>query len=639
MTRLVVTLILLLILPVFIHAQSDPLSPSNMPVIDMNPGDYPSNIWITDTMQKVRQDSGSPGRQHWGTFYGTQNEFVDFQVHLHDAGSGTPNLSVTASTFVQSSPSSYTIGTSANDIIVYRDAYMHVQTQVTSTAKTYYNSLGYYPDILIPPTDPYHNQATNAWPFTVAAGNNQSAWVDVHIPISAPSGYYLGSITVKSGTTTLAKMPVILAIWQWPSAGHMPSTTTLKVAAGVSGSDLCAQAYGGNGYLTCGSWPGASTADQGVTLASVDGCLIMADHRYGGCSIYPPYPSPPTHGTELSFTAAYGPVYSGAASTILPGAKPTTLGYPLVSNTTNLQNWITWWQGTGYTAQFFTYPCDEPPMGCSWATVVSNGTSAHATTPPTPVLLTAGIANVTSNSALNSADIMTVLINQMEPQGGSLQRSAYNTWLAGNCCSSSTTKRQVWWYNDCVGTGTCGNGTVGSGVTYPNVDIDGLPAANRAFQWLSFRNNVTGELYYTMTGAWEANGGGCCTGKGLPWTDVYAFGGWGEGTLYYPSTSNGTNYVTASGGGALTYPLYLPSIRMKHIRDGMQDYEYLNVLTNNSQGSFVATEINSWITSSYTFETSGVGLQAARSALGKKMHQLSLSTLPAPPPGISIKAQ
>jgi hypothetical protein len=78
---------------------------------------------------------------------------------------------------------------------------------------------------------------------------------------------------------------------------------------------------------------------------------------------------------------------------------------------------------------------------------------------------------------------------------------------------------------------------------------------------------------------------------------------------------------------------------MKHIRDGMQDYEYLNVLTNNGQGSFVTTEINSWITNSYTFETSGVGLQAARSALGKKMHQLSLSTPPAPPPEISIKVQ
>ena len=308
----------------------------------MNPADYPSNIWITDTMQKVRQDSGSPGTQHWGTFYGTQNEFVDFQVHFHDAGSGTPNLSVTASNFVQSSPLNYTIGTAANDIIVYRDAYMHVHTQVTSTASTYYNSFGDYPDILIPPIDPYHNQATNAWPFTVAAGNNQSAWVDVHIPISAPSGYYLGSITVKSGSTILVKMPVIIVVSQWPSAGHMPSTTTLKVATGTGAADLCKQAYGSDGYSTCGSWPGAGTADQGVTLSDVDFCKIQADHRYSDARYIHPSGLPPTQGTELSFTAAFGPIYSGTASTILPGAKSTTLVYPFGSTSTNLQSWITW---------------------------------------------------------------------------------------------------------------------------------------------------------------------------------------------------------------------------------------------------------------------------------------------------------
>ena len=94
---------LCLALPALASAQ-DPLAPCNLPAIDTNPAHYPSNIWITDTMTKVRQDAGSPGAQHWGTFYGTQNEFVDFQVHFHDTGSGTPNLSVTVSNFVQTAP-------------------------------------------------------------------------------------------------------------------------------------------------------------------------------------------------------------------------------------------------------------------------------------------------------------------------------------------------------------------------------------------------------------------------------------------------------------------------------------------------------------------------------------------------------
>src|SRR5580700_10137963 len=74
--------------PMIAICQSDPLNSAYLPSIDTNAADYPSNIWITDTMQKVRQDSGSPGEQHWGTFYGTQNEFVDFQVHVKAGASG-----------------------------------------------------------------------------------------------------------------------------------------------------------------------------------------------------------------------------------------------------------------------------------------------------------------------------------------------------------------------------------------------------------------------------------------------------------------------------------------------------------------------------------------------------------------------
>ena len=211
--------------PRLTEAQRDPLNPGYKPAIDTKPFNYPSNIWITDTMQKVRQDSGAPGAAHWGMFYGTQNEFVDFQVHFHDNGSGTEHLSITVSNFTQSSPTRYTI---SSNVLVYREAYMHVTGRVSSTADTYYGSEGYYPDILIPAVDPYFAQRTNAWPFNVKAGNNQSAWVDVLIPPAAPAGYYLGSVTIRDGSTLLATMPVILAVWQWPSAGFMPSTATLQ---------------------------------------------------------------------------------------------------------------------------------------------------------------------------------------------------------------------------------------------------------------------------------------------------------------------------------------------------------------------------------------------------------------------------
>lgn len=641
--------LLILILLAACAAKADPLAVGYKPAMDTNCAHaaYASNIWMTDWTVKERQDTGTnPGSACTLTIYGTQNEIVDFQVHFTDGGSGTTGLKVTVGNFVQTSPGSFTIGTTAYDIVPYREGYIQVQGQVTSTASTYYNALGFYPDYLIPPTDPYHGQTTNAWPFTVASGKNQSAWVDVHIPTTALSGYYLASVVVQTGCpgscVTVATMPVTIAVWQWPSAGFMPSTTTLPAYTGMNFADMCIQAYGS--YASCGSWPGASgNTDAGVAFSNIDLCSIMADHRYSGC--IPNYP-PPTS-VFTGFVSSYGPSFTGTAPTILPGAKITTLGYPFGATTTYLQNWITETQSLAWSANYFTYPCDEPPGGCSWATVVTNGTNAHATTPPTPVLVTASIAAVTTNSALSSVDIMTVNVGDMENPTFGNTRSTYNTWLAGNCCGAGSPTRKLWYYNDCVGTGTCGNGTVGPNGgtgTYANYDIDGLPAANRAEEWGVYHVGAKGELYYIVTGGWTLTGGGCCSlsapnpyvyGAGCATgtstsCSTYLFGGWGEGTFLYPSRSQGIDYVTASGGGTLTYPIYLPSIRLKLLRDSMQDYEYLNRLNTAGLGSFVTTQLSSWMTNSYTFETTGSGLNTARLALGNQMQALTYSVPAAP---------
>ena len=265
----------LLLIAATASATVDPLTAPYVPSVDTNcaHAQYSTTSWLTDWTQKVRQDSGTnPGNSCYLSgstqLYGTQNEFVDFQVHYRDAGSGTTGLKVTVGNFVQSSPGSYTISSSTTpppNVVVYREAYMDV-TIKSATAATYYNSTGYFPDILIPAIDPYWGQTTNAWPYTVSAGNNQSAWVDVLIPSGAPAGYYLGSVLVQSGCpgscVTVATMPVVIAVWQWPSAGYMPSTPTLKVEeSGWGYNGLCTQMYSPNastGTNLCGNYPGAA---------------------------------------------------------------------------------------------------------------------------------------------------------------------------------------------------------------------------------------------------------------------------------------------------------------------------------------------------------------------------------------------
>jgi len=126
---------------------------------------------------------------------------------------------------------------------------------------------------------------------------------------------------------------------------------------------------------------------------------------------------------------------------------------------------------------------------------------------------------------------------------------------------------------------------------------------------------------------------GSCAGSD-PWASVYFKGGNGNGTLIYPG-------LPAQIGG--NTPVPLPSIRLKHIRDGMQDFEYLYALKQANQASFAQQQAASFITTAYSFSSDPQALLAARDALGNQLQQLApsptiaLAALPMPSaPGRSV---
>jgi hypothetical protein len=242
-----VFLVVVLSIPVF--GQSDPLDPSYKPMIDTNPADYPSNVWDTDAMAKVHQDSGSPGSVKWAFPYAAKNEFESFQVHEQAGTSPITLNSITVSDLVNAQTGTR-IAASTN-ILVYREAYYNVVKLSDANG-----SLGYTPDALIPAVDPYYHQTTNAFPYTVAAGKNQSVWIDIFVPVSAPSGYYQGTVTIVNNGTTYATLPVVLAVWNF----SIPSMATLKSAYGSTPLSPCVQYFGG--YTGCHNYPGAGTSDD-----------------------------------------------------------------------------------------------------------------------------------------------------------------------------------------------------------------------------------------------------------------------------------------------------------------------------------------------------------------------------------------
>jgi hypothetical protein len=91
--------------------------------------------------------------------------------------------------------------------------------------------------------------------------------------------------------------------------------------------------------------------------------------------------------------------------------------------------------------------------------------------------------------------------------------------------------------------------------------IDAPGTANRVMQWVAWKYGIDGELYYSMDEAYgQAND---------PWANIRLFGGNGDGTLFYPGRPDRI-------GGRTDIPI--ESIRLKLIREGMEDYEYLALL-------------------------------------------------------------
>jgi glycosyl hydrolase family 123 len=548
----------------------------------------PANVWVTDSLAKVHTDA-LPGTMRVAVLSAARNEWQSFQVHVR-AGSSPIALNVAIGDLVNSATGERI--PSATNLFVAREAYLDITHLSDRNGR-----LGWTPDPLVPAVDPYFHEARNAFPFTVPSNTTQSAWIDVLVPASVSSGIYTGVVTVLSGSTTLATIPVQLPVWKFT----LPSTATLRSAFGLSWNGMCVQAYGS--YYNCSRYPGSGGSnDVGVELTHVSAATFFLDHRLTLSQVvyYGPSNSDWSH-----FDSVYGALLNGTAGTLLPAAALSTMQYTASGlNAKSLKNWTAHFGAQGWLPRLFVYTCDEPPAGCTFAQARQRGDLVHtATNDALRTLLTTNISEATKHNLLQAIDILTPVLDAMQPMGGSSRRSAYDAYL-------KLPNKHLWWYQSCDQHQSCTNGQPGPKTsTWPSYMIDASPVRNRVFQWMAFLYKIEGELYYQSDYCWVATD---CAAPD-PWVSVYAFGGNGDGTLMYPGTPS------RIGG---TTPIPVSSIRLKLIQEGMQDFEYLTALANAGQSAFAIKTAQTFITNAYTFNNDPRALQKARATLGNRLNEL-----------------
>jgi len=165
--------------------------------------------------------------------------------------------------------------------------------------------------------------------------------------------------------------------------------------------------------------------------------------------------------------------------------------------------------------------------------------------------------------------------------------------LFGHYEAEATAERQalgeqVWWYP-----------TDYPLAPYANFNLDSPGIDPRVIPWMTWKLKLTGLLYWGLNREWRSNGAfearqitpEFCTLRGLDWMTPETLENMRAGKTrwpdipwlpYFRSVNNTQSVSRTQGGGNLLYPgkdfQPLPSMRLKNLRDGLQDYEYFVML-------------------------------------------------------------
>jgi hypothetical protein len=421
---------------------------------------------------------------------------------------------------------------------------------------------GEWPDPLVPARDAWFGEVRRAFPVRVDAGGTQSIWVEVCLPRGAPAARWRGAVVLRDGARAVARVPVEVRGWPF----ELPPTSSLPVTFGVA-TRLGTKVLGAPDDPDVARALAAAALRHRVTPHGLSFDAPSGRCEGGACRL-----------DWKAFDAEVGPVLDG---TLVPGARGTFADLrvpaavwsgPEADAIAYLAAWRRHFEERGWADRLWLFTLDEPKPA-QLAELARRARLARA-------------AGVRVFATTRPAPALDGLVDAFAPNltffdGGS-RRFASTKPGAG--------EGRPFWYASCLSHG-CGEiperGPDREAMKqafrgWPGYEIDRPAAAARAMAWLAWRERVAGELYYDMIYGWRAD----------PWQDPRAFAGNGDGTLLYPG-------LPSRWGGTRPFPV--ESIRLKLIRDGLEDLEMLRLAEQRGLGALaervaarVAPSLRGW---------------------------------------------
>ncbi|MFA7172272.1 MAG: glycoside hydrolase domain-containing protein [Kiritimatiellia bacterium] len=464
---------------------------------------------------------------------------------------------------------------SGDSIRLYREEYVRVRMS------TLYAELppGLYPDALVPFIDPVtgkpiqtpsrrrehsggplttigHNMY--AVPFEVFEGQNQPLWIDVHVSKGVSAGIYHGTLRV-SGDKGKAELPVKLTVWDF----DLPDGPThCNHFGGFSGvASLFDVKHNSGEFREIEARYCQALAEHRLNpplpsnllpQANSDGSLTIDTNRHAALRMFIeklhvtdfPIPRSPFGGLPRSATDAN-------YKTIPPDQREKSLRY--------YRDYYQYVKSNGWADRAYVCLVDEPNSAERYEQVIVLADVVHQAAPELKCL----VIEQTYPDKPDWADIDPA-VDIWCPLWSFIDRETINQKLKqGDAVWSYTALAQR------------------SPSCHPNYEevrekdppywhIDQPLLFYRVPTWINRQYGITGLLYWsTITSVLE------------PWSNP-AF------TFVHP------RHLNFNGGGYLFYPGTpcgirgpVASMRLKNIRDGMEDYEYLTLLEQRAGAAAV----------------------------------------------------
>lgn len=416
----------------------------------------------------------------------------------------------------------------------------------------------FYPDIAVP--------LELVSSFDIAAGQNQSIWVDIYIPKTIPPGVYRGTVTIREKGSVTHEIPVELAVRGFilPDRPHAPTMLF------VGYEDLNAR-YLGIEYPEEGG-AADNTArlirDRHFQLAHrhrislIDGNERSMDWDTEGNQLDRPHPQWLPRLDGSLFTAANG--YEGPGVGIgnniysigTYGSWPWQ-GEGEAAMRSHSDGWVTWFEANAPDTEYFLYLIDESddyPQIQQWAQWIDNNPGPGQRLPSM-----ATMALPTAAASTPSLDVPTSWFNV----------GFTDDWQQAVDSYTNNPDKRVFFYNS-------NRPASGSFAT----EDDGV--ALRELAWGQYKKGIDRWFYWESTYYNNFQGN---TGQTNVFQTAHTFGDFDRTDASLGQT--GGNYL--NGDGVLFYPgtdLRFPedsygvqgpfaSLRLKHWRRGIQDVEYL----------------------------------------------------------------